>query len=425
MRDLDEAEEAAFRAALLRIAGKAAEGKTLPARMKLAESGSPELRRRLAFRLGIEIQEASDGSIRGRFPETRRSPEAWMELARSLGATETVAAKEAARRLAERRADAAFKRAAILAPALAGPVRDLAGNESVIRFVRQDDDSAAAFVRLVRGAAERATATEPITLSQLGSDWFGDSKRLRSGNLRSLLQIVLRAVEDAGEDVSEDAVFARFGIEENPYTSHVVVFVPFIYYSPDERDGGERRFDHPWKLFNGGEACVLPLETVRRIRRVEILSPRFGRDCERIVTSENAAPFKGLVSNSVPALYTEGYPNFAVQRLLRLFAEAGLRADHAGDGDLDGYRIADLVAECIPVDRIVADEVRSGGLPRRPLSDSQQTRLRSWLASHAESPHAAALKEALALGWLEQESFPLPPVSTGRDFPLTRTGTSV
>ncbi len=409
MRNLDDAEWDVFRNALLRIAKKAVQGKDQPARMKLADTGSPALRRQFECQLAIDVQEASDGAIYGLFPETRRDPGSWLELAHFLGVAGTFAAKEEMRRAADRRADAAFKRAALLAPSLAGAIRSLAANEAVRRFARQDDASADAFVCLVRGAAERAASTEPTTLSQLGSDWFNDSKSLRSGILRTQFATILRTAADAWDDIKENEIFARFGIEENPYTTHVVVFVPFIYYSPDDLDGGERMFDHPWELFNCGEACVLPLETVRNIRRVEILSPACGPDCERIVTSENAAPFRSIVARCVPALYTEGYPNFAVRRLLRLFAKAGLRADHAGDGDLDGYRIADLVAECIPVDRILADEVRAEGLPRRPLEAPQRTRLRNWLASHADSPHAPALKEILELGWLEQESFPLPP----------------
>jgi len=410
MRDLDDVEWPVFRDALRRIAKKAVDGKTMPARMKLAPSGSPALRRRFACQLPqAEIVEGRDGAVYALFPEWAREPSTWTDLARFLGIAGTAAADAEARRTADRRADAAFKRAALLAPDAGLAVRALAANDSVRRFVRQDDESASVFIKLVRGAVQRIGASDPATLSQLGSDWFGDSKALRSGTLRAQLAHVLRALADEAPETPEADLLARFGIEENPYTSHVVAFVPFVYYAPDEPHGGEEMMDYPWRLFNRGEACVLPLETVRRMRRVEILSPRHGSDCTLLVTSENAAPFRSLVAGLVPAVYTEGYPNFAVQRLLRLFAQAGLRAEHAGDGDLDGYRIADLVAKCIPVDRIVADNVRSEGLPRRPLTDSQRTRLDGWLSSHADSPHVPALKEVVEFGWLEQESFPLPP----------------
>ena len=243
------------------------------------------------------------------------------------------------------------------------------------------------------------------------SDWFGDSKLLRAGAVHGQLLHILRAISGGDAETTDSELFARFGIEENPYTSHVVAFVPFVYYVPGGTHGGDEMLDYPWRLFNRGEACVLSLETVRGIERVELRPPHGGPDCRRIVTSEHAAPFRGLVSRSVPAVYTEGYPNFAVQRLLRLFAKAGLRAEHAGDGDLDGYRIADLVASCIPVDRIVADDVRRDGLPRRQLSASARTRLESWLAVNQDSPHASALRETISIGWLEQESFPLPSIS--------------
>ena len=407
---VDANESPALREALLRIARKAVQGKPLPVRMKLAPADEPALRLALSRALETEVRVASDGSLYVSFPESRRSPEAWRELACKLHVAQTVAADAEARRAADRRADSTFKRAALLAPDAAHAIRELAENDSVRRFVRQDDASASIFVKLVQGAVQRVGASDPATLSQLGSDWFGDSKILRAGTVRAQLLHVLRALADDDAETGESELFARFGIEENPYTSHVVAFVPFLYFVPDDANGGEEMFDYPWRLFNRREACVLPLETVRRIKRVEILPPHYGPDCRRIVTSENAAPFRGLVSRSIPAVYTEGYPNFAVQRLLRLFAKAGLRAEHAGDGDLDGYRIADLVSSCIPVDRIIADDLRADGLPRRPLSSQARARLEAWLSVHPDSPHVSSLRETLSLGWLEQESFPLPSI---------------
>lgn len=407
---VDANESPALREALLRIARKAVQGKPLPARMKLAPTDEPALRLALSRALETEVRVASDGSLYVSFPESRRSPEAWRELACKLNVAQTVAADAEARRAADRRADSTFKRAALLAPDAARAICELAENDSVRRFVRQDDASASIFVKLVQGAVQRVGASDPATLSQLGSDWFGDSKLLRAGAVHGQLLHILRAISGGDAETTDSELFARFGIEENPYTSHVVAFVPFVYYVPGGTHGGDEMLDYPWRLFNRGEACVLSLETVRCIERVEPRPPHGGPDCRRIVTSENAAPFRGLVSRSVPAVYTEGYPNFAVQRLLRLFAKAGLRAEHAGDGDLDGYRIADLVASCIPVDRIVADDARMDGLPRRPLSAVSRTRLESWLAVNQNSPHASALRKTLSIGWLEQESFPLPSI---------------
>ena len=42
-------------------------------------------------------------------------------------------------------------------------------------------------------------------------------------------------------------------------------------------------------------------------------------------TSENTAPFARYVAAGRPALYTEGYPNYAVQRLLRALGEVARR----------------------------------------------------------------------------------------------------
>ena len=407
---VDANEFPAVREALLRIARKAVQGRPLPARMKLAPTDQPAIRLALSRALGTEVRVASDGSLFVSFPESLRSPEAWRDLARKLNVAQTAAVDAEARRTADRRAESTFKRAALLAPDATRAIRELSENDSVCRFVRQDDASASTFVKLVQGAVQRVGVSDSVTLSQLGSDWFGDSKMLRTGSVHAQLLHILRAIADEDADTTDSELFARFGIEENPYTSHVVAFVPFVYFTPGDTYGGDELLDYPWRLFNRGEACVLSLETVRRIERVELWSPHGGPDCRHIVTSENAAPFRGLVSRSVPAVYTEGYPNFAVQRLLRLFAKAGLRAEHAGDGDLDGYRIADLVDSCIPVDRIVADDARMDGLPRRPLSAVSRTRLESWLAVNQNSPHVSALRKTLSIGWLEQESFPLPSI---------------
>jgi hypothetical protein len=121
------------------------------------------------------------------------------------------------------------------------------------------------------------------------------------------------------------------------------------------------------------------------------------------VTSENAAPFYRLAEQKTPSLYTEGYPNLAVKTLLRHFAAAGLTAQHWGDTDLDGYRIAEQIARCIAMTFYAAPP----HAPITPLSldNQQRQRLTAFIARHPDFPYLQQLHHTLLNGWIEQEQF--------------------
>ena len=294
-------------------------------------------------------------------------------------------------------AEEVFRKARLVAP---GDVVDaLKDDAAVVRFVRRGPDSARDFLRLLEWAAPRAADAPgtPATLSQLGSDILGDSKALRSGARRAVFERILAASAGLEPDAPARDALARFGIEDNPFTGNATVFAPFSF----TLESGET-FDFPERMFREGLAVQLPRQTVSRIAAV-----RLSLESRRLVTSENAAPFDALVQSGVPCVYTEGYPNAAVVRLLGLFAEAGARCVHAGDGDLDGLRIADIVASAIPVDRVIADELaESDDVSRRPVAPSARNRWEAFLATHPDFPHARTLRASLLRGWPEQESFP-------------------
>jgi len=251
-------------------------------------------------------------------------------------------------------------------------------------------------VRMLEWAARRISndANMPlVTLSQLGADILGDSKSLRTGTRRMVFERVLCAVAGMDADECGREASARFGIEENPFTSFATVFAPLSF----TLDTGES-FAYPAEMFRMGLAVQLPRQTVMRIRDVRL-------DVRQIVTSENAAPFETLVREKVPCLYTEGYPNGAVIRLLELFAEQGVTVDHAGDGDLDGFVIADRISKAITVRRVIADEFAADeALPRRPVSPQTHSRWDAYLAAHPDFVHASSLRIAMERGWIEQEN---------------------
>ena len=319
-----------------------------------------------------------------RIPPERREPAGWENVC-------TVFAKK---ELASDPVEEGFRRARLVADA--DVVETLKSDATVVRFLRRGKGAVHDFVRMLEWAARRISndANMPlVTLSQLGADILGDSKSLRTGTRRVVFERVLCAVAGMDADECGREASARFGIEENPFTSFATVFAPFSF----TLDTGES-FAYPAEMFRVGLAVQLLRQTVMRIRDVRL-------DVRQIVTSENAAPFETLVREKVPCLYTEGYPNGAVIRLLELFAEQGVTVDHAGDGDLDGFVIADRISKAITVRRVIADEFAADeALPRRPVSLQMRRRWESYLVVHSDFAHASALRTALRRGWIEQES---------------------
>ena len=319
-----------------------------------------------------------------RIPFERRNPSEWGDI-RAVFATKVTG---------DDPIEETFRRVRLTAGA--DVVETLKADATVVRFLRRGKGAIRDFTRMLEWSVGRIahdTKMSPVTLSQLGTDILGDSKSLRAGARRKVLERVLCAVVGMDTDESGREVSVRFGIEENPFTSFVTVFAPFSF----TLDTGET-FLYPGEMFRTGLAVQLPRQTVMRIRDV-----RF--DVGHIITSENAAPFKALVRDGVPCLYTEGYPNAAVIRLLELFAAQGMTVDHAGDGDLDGFLIADRISNAIRVQRVIADEVAADEiLPRRPVSSQARRRWEAHLATHLDFAHASSLRIAIERGWIEQEN---------------------
>ena len=319
-------------------------------------------------------------------PPGRRDPAAWADLRCVFERTAAVADESGE----------VFRRARLLASEEV--VQELKSDEAVIRFVRRGEGEVREFLRMLEWAVERAgkMVDAPTTLSQTGSDILGDSKALRAGSRRMVFERVLSAVAGMDMEDGERDALARFGIEENPFTSYVTVFSPFSF----TLETGEES-DYPERMFHAGLAVQLPRQAVLRIREVRLST--VGR---HIVTSENAAPFERMVRAGMPCLYTEGYPNEAVTRLLRLFAVQGGVVDHAGDGDLDGFLITDRISSAIPVRRVIADDMAdSDTVSRRPVSQRTRNRWEAYLAAHGDFVHARALRLSIERGWPEQESY--------------------
>lgn len=378
---------------LRRLADKVARGVALPARFSVGELGYAA-QRELEGLLGVVGKRSPDGRVSFPLPDELREPSAWREAIAFFG----LAKEEAVE------GEDIFGRLKLLLPETASILDQLAGREEVSRFVANRENGRD-WMRLFRHVMERrflCGASGTITLSQLGSDCFNDSKKLRTGALRRQLALILGVFGDMDPSY-ERAVFARFGIIDNPYTTSATLFAPVIFWCRDER----KPFDFPDLLFRQGLACQLPLETIGAITRIEWLE-----DLNPILTtSENAAPFAGLVRRGIPCLYTEGYPNTCVTGLLSMFRDKGVRCVHEGDADLDGFLIAGEVAKSIPVERVVATDALSLAVERDlpvgiPLTYAQRARAEAFLAGTPDFAYAGDIRKMLDWGrWIEQESF--------------------
>ena len=385
-------EAPALRPLFLRWARAAVKGNRLPETF----TGSVldfEAQWRLELLLKTQTGRTTDGKVYGTLLPMLREPSAWMEVAAALGVGEQDSAKtESVKDF--------LLRLKWLHPEAGFALETLGDDSEVVRHLSVPENRPN-WKTLFASVLHRTQHLPGrlMTLSQLGSDWFNDSKILRSGPLRRQLVLIMAAFARTASD-DEKEILASLGIEANPYTSAVTVFAPFGFWLDDGT-----YFDFPLQLYRKGLVCQLPAETVLRIVRID-----WREDEKKIATSENAAPLIRFVAAGRPVLYTEGYPNCAVLALMRCLSGQGLVAAHWGDADLDGLNIAALVQGNMPGSRIVAEEVIAvpGCVPGIPLTDAQRQRLARFLERNPACPYGDCLKMLLDRGcWYEQESFPL------------------
>lgn len=248
-----------------------------------------------------------------------------------------------------------------------------------------------------RALAFLTLRSESLGLADLGARFFGGSKALRSGELRRLLVAGLAVLDDADvEDGEPAALLRRFGICDNPTALKVTVFGPLRL-----RKHG-RWLDWVGQLHALGESATLSLANLDGVDAVDTVTGT------GVYTCENETPFCRLVRERLPGtlVYTEGYPNTAVRRLLQLLP-SGATICHWGDSDLDGLRIAAILAQDRPLQLWrcgLADLERQREF-LVPFADDQRRRARHWLQTHPEFRFRAELEFSLAHGWLEQESW--------------------
>ena len=294
-----------------------------------------------------------------------------------------------------------FARLKLLEPDLTLLIDALAADEEVVRFVSKKENRKD-WKRLFKSLIERFSSPKCgliTTLSQLGSDWFGDSKKLRSGALRRQLVVILAILSDM--DIEEERLVLEGAlIVDNPYTSSVTFSLPITLIM---KDGAV--FDYPSSYHTRRMAVQLPLETVVNIERVEWdVKPL------TITTSENAAPFANMVAKGAACVYTAGFPSLAVKVFLNKLSKSGSECVHEGDADLDGFRIATEVGNCIRLKKVVASDVlKKASLDAgRELTSEQMKRISAFLFNpkYSDYEFGDEIQSILKRGrWIEQESF--------------------
>ena len=370
---------------LLRAARHAVSEKPIPASLTLGDVPTDRAVRRALEEIFPGCREVN-GRLKAKLDPVLRDRRLWLPLAEQLKLLPHSSCT--APTPAERR-DQTLRKLRLLFPREQALFASLRESEPALRYFRNAASAADDLIALVKALLFLRETPAGITLSELGAKFFNDSKALRGGARRQQFEHLLRL--NAGDDQSDSAgLLNACGVIENPYTTHAVVFAPFAYRT---QDGAWMEW--PLRLWQRGEAAILSWRTVRAIA-----SLRFEEPCSVIVTSENAAPFHRLVESRRAAIYTEGYPNAAVKALLACCAQAGLSALHWGDTDLDGYRIAEQVARCLPTSLHVPSA--HGARPLR-LTHDQHRRLAQFIDNHPEFRYLAELRHTLATGWLEQE----------------------
>ena len=294
-----------------------------------------------------------------------------------------------------------FARLKLLEPEHSPLIDKLAANDEVTSFLAKPENKRE-WKRLFRSLVKRFGSPkcgQVTTLSQLGSDWFNDSKKLRSGALRRQLVLICATIADAPADDERRALEGLL-IVDNPYTSSVTFSAPLQLIMKN----GEV-LDYPCRYFVNRMATQLPLETVLEIEEV-----KWAGKTRCVTTSENAAPFANMVRNGKDCVYTAGYPCLAVKIFLHKLGETGSQCIHEGDADLDGLRIASEIGKCIPLKRVVASDILERAAPDagRELTSDQSKRAWTFLANPQWQGFRFTddVRRLLSRGrWIEQEAF--------------------
>jgi hypothetical protein len=210
--------------AVKKLASKVARGVRLPKTYSV-KNLDYDAQRELEHLLGIIGQRTPDGRFYISILPIFRDQTVWREALEYFGLVK----KEC-----DCDAEDIFARLKLLEPDLTPLIDALAADEEVVRFVSKAENRND-WKRLFLSCVKRLSGPERgliTTLSQLGSDWFGNSKKLRSGALRRQLVVILAILSDLDRE-EERLVLDGALIVDNPYTSSVTFSLPVTLIMKD------------------------------------------------------------------------------------------------------------------------------------------------------------------------------------------------
>jgi len=228
-----------------------------------------------------------------------------------------------------------------------------------------------------------------ITLSELGARFSANSKKLRRGELKKLVEQWLRLLRPNLPE--EESVWHEFLVIRDRLTISALIFAPLIY----QKNG--REYDWIYQLYLAGEPALLSWFHLDGITSYRLAG---GHGTEiTLVSCENEAPFSQLLRESATQilLFTSGFPNRAVCRLYQHLSPLVCECRHWGDSDPAGLRIAAMLQAIHPL-RLWRCDLAT--LMRHeskllPLEQSQVNVGFSMLETDPEFPFATELSFAL------------------------------
>jgi hypothetical protein len=237
-----------------------------------------------------------------------------------------------------------------------------------------------------------------ITLSELGARFCNNSKSLRQGELKNMVEQWLCLLRP---DLPPEDVWQEFLVIRDRLTITALVYVPLIY----EKNG--REYDWINQLYQAGEPAVVSWFHLDGITSCRLA----GQDGARkpLITCENEAPFSQLLREDRTRLllFTSGFPNRAVRKLYQFLAPLAASCCHWGDSDPAGLRIGAILHRIHP---LVLWRCELASLERHQgrllsLTGVQAKNGRTILENEANFPFIRELVFTLEHGWLEQENW--------------------
>jgi hypothetical protein len=241
-----------------------------------------------------------------------------------------------------------------------------------------------------------------IDFSKLGAAVLGNSKIIRKNEplYRLVFRLLLSEVDSFAQRQyieNPNILYERYNIISNPTAIKVTLFAPLVYY----KNGIQ--YDFVKKLWEVGESATLSLDNLNGIEELQLEGDL------KIVTCENESPFNSMIRNKkdYSVIFTSGYPNSAVKKVLILLKDKCEYIHHWGDSDLDGLYIASIIDKIIPVKLWRCDlaALKSHRKKLRKIDDQHILyKMEKFLIKNQSFPFKNELLFTMKNGWLEQES---------------------